>query len=116
MKIFFLKRIALRILLRILGDKRLIRAVSNEAVDQWCFDSSDNPGWRSYYQSRHTSLMYDTTRRLLDREKYLVNYGRMLELETLRGAMVKSVAKKAEAGVYKKKARKPAGRKKVKIR
>ena len=110
-----LKRFYLRLLLWLLGGRRLIRIVSNEAVDSWCFDSSDNPGWRSYYQSRHTSLVHNMTRRLSDRETYLVDYGRLWELETLRGAMEQSVQKKSKTGVYKKK-KVTTRQKKVKIR
>lgn len=106
-----LKRGYLQLLIWLLGGKRLIKAVSNKATDDWCFRSADDQGWRSYYQNRHTNLTFDMTRRLLERDKYLINYGRLWELETLRSAMELSVQKQKEKGAYKTKRQK-----KVKIR
>ena len=109
------RRLALLVLLRILGDKRLIKTVSNEAVENWMFNSSDDTGWRSYYQSRHTSLIHRMTRTLENRDDYLVDFGRLWELEVLRGAMEASIQKKAKIGVYKNK-QVTRRQKKIKIR
>lgn len=81
----FIKRVALRVALRILGEDPK-NSFNKDEVEKWLFNNFNNKGWINYYEYRNIKLLKEMGMGVGERE-YAVLVGRRFELLNINDDM-----------------------------